>query len=124
MLSAFGKRVEPPHGPAILYFDFVDSIVSAIRCCSAAVSSACWCNAITRRVDGRCPERALFTNCFATPSCFLMALRFPFSLMISSESSSRINFDPKSDGVALSLGFGLPFGPDPTRYVGGIGPAV
>ena len=26
MLSAFAKRVEPPHGPATIYFDFVDSI--------------------------------------------------------------------------------------------------
>jgi len=26
MLSAFGKRVEPPFGPATIYFDFVDSI--------------------------------------------------------------------------------------------------
>jgi hypothetical protein len=25
MLSAFGKRVEPPHGPATIHFDFVDS---------------------------------------------------------------------------------------------------
>ncbi len=65
---------------------------------SAAFSSACWLKENSRRIDGSCPTRDLFSNCFTTPSDFVMTLRFPFSLTISFESSSRSNFDPKSDG--------------------------
>ncbi len=50
-------------------------------------------------------RRDLFSNCFTIPSDFVMTFRFPFSFTISFESSSRSNFDPKSDGF-----FGRPEG--------------
>jgi hypothetical protein len=83
------------------------------RCRSAACSSPCRYKGISSRVDGRFPERDLFSNCFTTPSSFVMTFRFPFSLMISFESSSRSNCDPRSANF-----FGRPDGLSEIRVDG------